>query len=43
MRSLTTHSMDIIKRLCDRAVWLQNGKIKKLGKAEEVVEEYLQQ
>ena len=36
-----THSLDSAKELCDRAVWLYNGKIKMDGTAKEVVPEYL--
>lgn len=36
-----THSMASVKRLCDRAVWLSEGKIKMDGNTEEVVEEYI--
>lgn len=36
-----THSMDAVKKYCDRAVWLYEGKIKMDGKTNDVVEEYL--
>lgn len=36
-----THSMESVKRLCDRAIWLYNGKIRMDGNTEEVVEEYV--
>ena len=36
-----THSMDAVRNLCDRAVWLYNGEIKMDGKSEEVIEEYI--
>lgn len=36
-----THSMETAKKLCDRAVWLCDGKIKKDGDVKEVVEEYV--
>ena len=36
-----THSMDSVKKLCDRAVWLYEGKIKMDGNTEEVIAEYL--
>ena len=38
-----THSMQSVKRLCDRAVWLSEGKIKMDGNTNEVVEEYVKQ
>ena len=36
-----THSMGQVKELCDRAVWLCDGKIKMDGKPDEVVNAYL--
>jgi len=36
-----THSMGSVKQLCDRAVWLYEGKVKMDGNPEEVIEEYL--
>lgn len=36
-----THSMESVKQLCDRAVWLHQGVIKMDGTTNEVVEEYL--
>lgn len=36
-----THSMGSVKKLCDRAVWLCNGKIKMDGNTNEVVDEYV--
>lgn len=36
-----THSMDSVRKLCDRAVWLYEGKIRMDGDTEKVVEEYL--
>lgn len=35
-----THSMESVKKLCNRAIWLSNGKIKMDGNTEEVVEKY---
>jgi lipopolysaccharide transport system ATP-binding protein len=35
-----THSLDQVKRLCDRAIFLQNGKIQKTGQPDEVVKEF---
>lgn len=37
-----THSMGQVKELCNRAVWLYDGKIKMDGKADEVVDAYLE-
>ncbi|MCI8352153.1 MAG: ABC transporter ATP-binding protein [Clostridia bacterium] len=36
-----THSMESVKNLCDRAVWLYEGQIRMDGNTEEVVNEYL--
>ena len=38
-----THSMDSVRRLCDRTIWLSNGKIKMDGNTEEVVKEYIKE
>ncbi len=37
-----THSMSTVKRLCDRAVWLCDGKVQMDGNVEEVVERYVE-
>ncbi len=37
-----THSMDSVKQLCDRAVWLHEGKIRADGKSSEVVDQYIE-
>lgn len=36
-----THSMDAVKQLCDRAIWLYEGQVKMDGNTQEVVAEYL--
>lgn len=38
-----THSLESVKQLCNRAVWLHNGEIKKDGQPEEVIKEYLKE
>ncbi len=38
---IVTHSMDQVKKFCDRAVWLYQGEIRKDGAVDEVLEEYL--
>ena len=38
-----THSMDSVKKLCDRAIWLYKGKIRMDGDTKEVVEEYVKE
>ena len=36
-----THSMESVKNLCDRAVWLYDGQVRMDGNTDEVVKEYL--
>lgn len=36
-----THSMESVRNLCDRAIWLYNGKVRMDGNTDEVVNEYL--
>lgn len=36
-----THSMDAVRQLCDRAIWLYEGQVKMDGNTEEVIAEYL--
>ena len=38
---IVSHSLDSIKKLCNRAVWINKGHIEKDGKTDEVIEEYL--
>ena len=38
-----THSMDSVRNLCDRAVWLSNGVVRMDGNTNEVVDEYLKE
>ena len=33
---LVTHNIDVIRSMCDRAVWLKNGRIQAIGDAREV-------
>lgn len=35
-----SHSIEQIKKLCDRAIWLDHGKIKEIGSAKEICENY---
>lgn len=37
-----SHSVNQIKSLCDRVVWLEHGQVKKIGSAKEICEEYEQ-
>ena len=36
-----SHSIDSIKTLCDRVVWLEQGTVRKIGSAVEVCDEYM--
>jgi len=38
---IVTHDVSVVERYCDRAMLLRNGKVKKIGKAEEVVNAYI--
>ncbi len=38
---IVSHSLDSIEKLCDRAVWVYEGEIRKDGKTKEVIDEYL--
>ena len=38
-----THSMESVKNLCDRAVWLADGQVRMDGDTNKVVEEYLKE
>ena len=38
-----SHSVDSVKFLCDRAIWLSNGEIKMDGKTDMVLEEYIKE
>lgn len=40
---IVTHSLGQVKELCDRAIWLYNGKIKMDGKPQSVIDEYLKE
>ena len=35
-----SHSMEQVKKICNRVIWLERGKIKRSGNTEEVCEEY---
>ena len=38
---LVSHSMEDIHRSCDRAIWLDRGRIRSMGRADEIAAEYL--
>ena len=37
-----THSMESVKKLCNRAVWLYNGEIQMDGNSDEVIKKYVE-
>ena len=39
---IVSHSMDTIKELCSKALWIHNGEVKTYGESREVVEKYLE-
>lgn len=40
---IVSHSLGAIKRLCNRAIWINNGEVKQDGKCEEVINSYLKE
>lgn len=38
---IVSHSLDSVKKLCDRAVWIYDGEVRIDGKTEKVISEYL--
>ena len=38
---IVSHSLNSIKKLCDRAVWLHEGQIREDGQTNKVIEDYL--
>lgn len=40
---IVTHSLDSIKKLCNRAIWIYNGEVKMDGKCDKVIEKYLKE
>jgi lipopolysaccharide transport system ATP-binding protein len=39
---ITSHSADVLRKLCSRVVWIEQGKVQAIGPATEVVDEYLE-
>lgn len=37
---LVTHSMDTVKSMCRRSVWLEQGSVRAIGSSEQIVEDY---
>ncbi len=40
---IVTHSLDVVKKLCDRAIWIYKGEFKLDGDPTYVIDEYLKQ
>ena len=40
---IVSHSTDSLKKLCSRALWIHEGKLKKDGSIDEVLEEYIKE
>ncbi len=38
---IVSHSLGSIKKLCDRAIWIYDGKVKMDGKTDKVIDEYI--
>ena len=38
---LASHSLDLVKELCNVAVWMEHGRIKGIGKSADVVDQYI--
>ena len=38
---IVSHSLDSVKKLCDRAIWIYNGQVNMDGNPDEVIAEYL--
>lgn len=36
-----SHSLEQIREMCDRVVWLEHGQVVKVGKTKEVCDEYI--
>ena len=39
---IVSHSLASVKKLCNRAIWLYNGEVRKDGNTKEVIDEYLE-
>lgn len=40
---LVSHNLDIIKKYCNRAIWLKNGRITQEGQPEDIISEYIKE
>jgi ABC-type polysaccharide/polyol phosphate transport system ATPase subunit len=39
---LVSHSMDLLKKMCKRVIWLEHGRVRGDGPANEIIERYLE-
>ena len=39
---IVSHSLNSLKELCDEVIWLDDGVIKKIGKPDEIINEYIE-
>ena len=37
-----SHSIESIKKLCDRVVWIEHGEVQMIDKADKVIKKYLE-
>ena len=40
---IVTHSLDSVKKLCNRAIWIKDGNVEMDGETSEVIEKYLEE
>ena len=40
---IVSHSLDSVKKICTRAIWINRGKVKLDGKPSEVIDKYLEE
>ena len=38
---IVSHSLEAVKKICDRAIWIYEGKVRMDGKSEDIIREYL--
>ena len=38
---IVSHSLDYVKKLCNRAIWINEGVVARDGKCSDVIDEYL--
>ena len=38
---MVSHSLESVKKLCDRAIWIYDGEVRMDGKCNDIIEEYL--